>query len=276
MNRAERDTTRVVQSWLEEGVDRIPDRVLDAVEALLPANPQRREGWLSRRLRNLNRRNVGFGLAAAIVIGAAAIGVVSIGPRNVGTAPPIPSATVLLLEGGVLEPGFYALEGFPARIVFEVPDDFVPCGISEEERGICPADEGDRAASLGFLVVENVVEEPCSELLRDPPPASLDELVAAISSLDGFEATPAVDVSIDGVAGKRFVVTAPSRLGCQWLTWSAAERINGVGVGEVNELTILDIDGSFLMVALAHFPTDPPRASLGELRQVVESIRVDR
>ena len=71
MNRSERDTTRIVRSWLEEGADRIPDRVLDAVEAQLPATRQRREGWLARRLRNLNRRNVGFGLAAAIVIGAA-------------------------------------------------------------------------------------------------------------------------------------------------------------------------------------------------------------
>lgn len=276
MNRSERDTTRIVRSWLEEGADRIPDRVLDAVEAQLPATRQRREGWLARRLRNLNRRNVGFGLAAAIVIGAAAFGLASIGPRNVGSPSPIPDATVLPLESDVLEPGFYALDGFPARLVFNVPDGFVPCGMSEDERGICPAGEGNRAAALGVMVVENVVEEPCSDVLRAPPPASLDELVAAISSLEGFEATPPVDVSIDGVAGKRFVVTAPSRLRCQYLTWSGAERINGVGVGEVNEVTILDIDGSFLMVALAHFPTDPPRESLAVLREVAASIRVDR
>jgi hypothetical protein len=276
LNRTERDATRVVRSWLEEGADRIPDRVLDAVEAQLPANPQRRAGWLSRRLSMLNRRNVGFGLAAAIVVGAAAFGVASIGPLNVGTKPPIPEAETLPLESKVLEPGFYALEGFPARLVSDVPDGFVPCGMSEAERGICPAGEGARAAALGVMVVENVVQEPCSDVLRDPPPASLDELVAAISSLEGFEATPAVDVSIDGVAGKQFVVTAPGRLRCQYLTWSGAERINGVGVGEVNELTILDIDGSFLMVALAHFPTDPPRESLAVLREVAESIRVDR
>jgi hypothetical protein len=276
LNRTERDTTRVVRSWLEEGADRIPDRVLDAIEAQLPAIRQRREGWLSRRLRNLNRRHVGYGLAAAIVVGAAAFGVANTGPRNVGTPSPIPEAEILPPESGVLAPGWYSIEGFPARILLDVPDGFVPCGISDEERGICPAGEGDRAAALSVSVVTNVVEETCDDVLRDPPPASLDELVAAISSLNDFEATPAVDVSIDGVPGKRFVVTAPDGFGCQWLTWSTAERANGVGSGEVNELTILNVDGSFLMVALAHFPTDPPRESLLTLRQVVESIRIDR
>ncbi|HEX6128698.1 MAG TPA: hypothetical protein VF071_06730, partial [Candidatus Limnocylindria bacterium] len=161
-------------------------------------------------------------------------------------------------------------------IVFDVPAGFAPCWDSGLEQAICPAGEGNLAPVLGFLVVENVVEQPCSELLRDPPPDSLEELVAAISSLDGFEATPAVDVSIDGVAGKRFVVTAPDSLGCQRLTWSTAERTNGVGIGEVNELTIFDIDGSFVMVSLAHFPTDPPRQSLLALREVVDSIRISR
>ena len=276
MKRNERDTTRVVRSWLDEGADRIPERVLDAVEERLRETRQSRPGWLARRLPILNRRHVGYGIAAAIVIGAAAIGVANVGPRNVGTAPPTPEPTVLPLESGELAPGPYTLQDFPAGIVFDVPAGFVPCSQSAVEQAICPAGEGNLAPTLGFLLVENVVEEPCSELLRDPPPDSLEELVAAISSLDGFEATAAVDVSIDGVAGKRFVVTAPDSLGCERLTWSTAQRTNGVGIGEVNELTILDIDDSFVMVSLAHFPTDPPRESLFALRQVVESVRISR
>lgn len=276
MKRNERDATRVVRSWLDEGADRIPERILDAVEERLRETRQRRPGWLARRLPILNRRHVGYGIAAAIVIGAAAFGVTNIGPRTVGTAPPTPEPDVLPRSSSVLAPGPYTLRGFPAGIVFDVPAGFVPCSLSAVEQGLCPEGEGDLAPTLGFLVVENVVEEPCSELLREPPPGSLEELVAAISSLDGFEATPVVDVSIDGVAGKRFVVTAPDSLGCERRTWSTAERTNGVGIGEVNELTILDIDGSFVMVSLAHFPTDPPRESLVALRQVAESIRISR
>jgi hypothetical protein len=276
LRRNQRDTTRVVRSWLDEGADRIPERVLDAVEARLGETRQRRPGWLARRLPILNRRHVGYGIAAAIVIGAAAVGAASIGPRNVGTAPPTPEPAVLPDEGGELAPGPYTLRDFPAGIVFDVAAGFVPCWDSGLEQAICPAGEGNLAPMLGFLLVENVVEEPCSTVLRDPPPGSVEELVAAISSLEGFEATAAADVSIDGVTGKRFVVTAPDSLGCQRLTWSTAERINGVGIGEVNELTILDIDGAFVMVSLAYFPTDPPRQSLADLRQVVESIRISR
>ena len=38
----DRDVTRIVRSWLEEGVTALPDRVLDDVLDQLPATPQRR------------------------------------------------------------------------------------------------------------------------------------------------------------------------------------------------------------------------------------------
>ena len=42
---SDRDTTRIVRSWLEEGVTELPDRVLDAVLDELPATHQRRVTW---------------------------------------------------------------------------------------------------------------------------------------------------------------------------------------------------------------------------------------
>jgi hypothetical protein len=280
MNRSGRDLNHVVRSWLEEGADRIPDRVLDAVEASLPATGQRRAGPLAGTWALLSRRSVRYGLAGAVIAGAVAFGAWSALPHKVGSEPtphgPPPEANPLPLDGRELAPGPYTLEGFPAGIVFDLPAGFMPCTSNRLEQGICPTAEGNLAPALAFVLVENVVREPCSDLLRDPAPGSVDEFVGAISSLSGFEATSAVDVSIDGFSGKRFVVTAPSSLGCQRRTWSTAQRINGVGVGEVNELTILEIDGAFVMVSLAHFPTDPPRQSLMALREVVDSIRIWR
>jgi hypothetical protein len=280
VSRSERDTTRIVRSWLEDGADRIPDRVLDAVEAVLPANPQRRARWLTRMWTRRNPRWVGYSIAAAALVGAAVFGALSFVPPDIGTRPtpnaPTPEPTVLPLDGSELAPGSYTLRGFPARIVFDLPEGFAPCSGSVVEQGICPAGEGNLAPALGFLLVENVVEEPCSDLLRNPPPDSVEDFVTAISSLDGFEATPGVEVSIDGVTGWRFVVTAPSSIGCERLTWSTAQRTNGVGLGEVNELTILEIDSAYVMVSIAHFPTDPPRQSLLALRAIVDSIRISR
>jgi hypothetical protein len=283
MKRTDRDATRIVRSWLEEGADRIPDRVLDAVQAQLPATHQRRASRLARMWTLLSGRSVGYGIAAAVIVGAAAFGVANTIPRDTGSGPtpepvaPTPEPTVLPLGDADLAPGSYTLEGFRARIVFDVPVGFFSCSLSVVEQSICAAGGGDRTPpALSFLIVENVVEEPCSDILRDPPPDSVDDFVAAISSLDEFEATAAVDVSIDGFSGKKFMVTAPSRINCDLLTWATPDRTNGVGLGEVNELTILDVDGATVMIAIAHFPSYPPPETLSTLRQIVDSIRISQ
>ena len=50
----DRDVTRIVRSWLEEGVTTLPDRVLDDVLDRLPSTRQRRAWWPARRLREMN------------------------------------------------------------------------------------------------------------------------------------------------------------------------------------------------------------------------------
>ena len=52
----DRDTTRLVRSWLEEGATALPDRVLDAVLDQVPATPQRRSWWPARRSADMNNR----------------------------------------------------------------------------------------------------------------------------------------------------------------------------------------------------------------------------
>ena len=67
----EPEDTRIIRSWLEEGVMALPDRVLDSVLDQLPATPQRRvrrPAWRS------NTMAIPIRLAAA----AAAIGVLSV------------------------------------------------------------------------------------------------------------------------------------------------------------------------------------------------------
>src|SRR5690606_36009570 len=89
------DTTRIVRSWLDEGVTQLPDRVLDAVLDQVPATPQRRVTWWpARRLSTMNT-TLKFGLAAVVVAVAALIGINSLGtPSNVGGPGPAPDPTV--------------------------------------------------------------------------------------------------------------------------------------------------------------------------------------
>ena len=94
----DRETTRVVRSWLDEGVTKLPDRVLDAVLDQVPATPQRRSGWSAWRS---YRMNTYLKLAAAV---AAVLVVAVVGyqllPGRGGfggqpTLPPSPSPSLL-------------------------------------------------------------------------------------------------------------------------------------------------------------------------------------
>ena len=99
----DRDVTRIVRSWLEEGATALPDRVLDTVLDQLPATPQRRAWWPARRFQEMNTyAKVAIAAAAVVVVAVAAIGM-SVIPRPGGvgglsaaltpTAPPTPVLT---------------------------------------------------------------------------------------------------------------------------------------------------------------------------------------
>jgi hypothetical protein len=88
----DRETTRVVRSWLDEGVTRLPDRLLDAVLAQVPTTRQRRLNWLARRFPIMTSINIRFGIAGAAVIVALILGATLL-PRSVAS-PPLLTPTV--------------------------------------------------------------------------------------------------------------------------------------------------------------------------------------
>ncbi len=93
--RSERDTTRIVRSWLEGGSTAVPDRVLDAVLAELPSTPQRRSTWSRWRFQRVTTvKRIAVGAAVIAVV----VGVSVLGPRSgvpgVGSpVSPAPSAS---------------------------------------------------------------------------------------------------------------------------------------------------------------------------------------
>lgn len=94
----DRETTRIVRSWLEEGVTALPDRVLDTVLDQLPATPQRRSWWPAWRTNPMNTYAKLLAAAAAILV-VAVVGYQFL-PRNGGsggqpTIAPSPSPALL-------------------------------------------------------------------------------------------------------------------------------------------------------------------------------------
>lgn len=284
----DRETTRIVRTWLEEGVTTLPERVLDNVLDQLPATHQRRSWWPPRRSPQMSRLMLTTTAAAAVLVAVILgynlipdTGGVGAQPTPPPTPSPSASASPRLLstaDGGDLSPGSYILRGFPVGISFEVPAAWVSCSLSPVEQGICYTPTGDPPTALGFLIVDNVVADPCSadeEGLDPPVGRSVDDLVTAISGLDGFKATAPLDVVVDGHPGKEFTVTAPNDPGCALKTWATSNRTNGVAPGEVNLLRILDVNGTRVMISGAYHPSSPAAAEgLAALRQVMASVRI--
>lgn len=285
--RTDREATRIVRSWLEEGRTALPDHVLDAVLDELPATRQRLAWWPAWRFAQNNAyAKVAVGMAFVAVIAIVAIrflpGIEGVGAPSATPSPtlsPTPEASpsVLPPDGGPLPPGTYSLSSFPVGISFEVPEGWGACSVSAVEQAVCSRTSN---SSLSFLIVENVVADPCdgSEARLDPPVGpSVDDLVSAISSLDGFEATAPRDITVDGFDGRDFTVTAPASAGvCDLRTWATADRINGVSAGEVNLLRVLDVNGTRIVIAGAYQPGDPTASeTLSALRQIRDSVRIE-
>lgn len=275
----DRDTTRLVRSWLDEGVTALPDRVLDAVLDQIPTTRQRRRAWPSWRIGGLTvfpRLS-----AAATAVALLAVVAVTLLPLLVPGGGPKPSPSASSEPTPVTSPtepvetplpaGRYSIEGYPVGISFTVPDGWKWCISHRYEAGPCRI-HGN--GSVQFVLVANVVADTCSPALANPPVGpSVDDLVAALTSLQGFTATEPVGTSVDGYAGKEFTLTATNVRGCDLHTWATSERVNIVALGEASLVRILDVGGTRVVMA-GPYPRGAADAeeAIAAMRQVMDSV----
>ena len=229
-------------------------------------------------------------IAAAVVAVVAFVGYQVISGPSVGDQSPSPSASVAPsdLSGDLpsalpvapdqaLSAGTYTLgDGFPVSITFVVPAGWVSCSQGPVDQGVCKeSTDTEPGSGVGFLIVENVVADPCTGQLLDPPVGpSVDDLVAAISSLEGFEATAPMDINVDGFDGKQFTLTSPADATCELKTWATESRTNGVGPDEVNLLRILNVDGVRVVIN-GGYQTGTSEEQLAAIQQVIASVHIE-
>ena len=208
-------------------------------------------------------------------------------PTSVAPASPTSTAADVprLPSAGEVEPGTYVYAGPPIAGVRQVTFD-IPAGWTSDrgafllkEFAAPPAGVG-----LGLWIIGDVYADPCAWLGSevDPPPTSLDELVAAFVSHRG--ASDPVVVSVDGYAGKRIELRVPDDVAfadCdrgEFRSWTDPRVAGGgrfhQGPGQIDELYILDVEGTVLVIGGAHFPGSR-REDVDELHQMVETIRIE-
>jgi hypothetical protein len=288
----DRDVTRIVRSWLEDGTTALPDRVLDKVLDQLPATRQRRALWPARRLNDMNNA-LKFAIAAAAVVVASVVGINllpsqgGIGGRGAPASPPpspsqsaavTPTASGVALRDGALTPGTYVFEPCTAP----------PCPISDESihlaidvpsgwSGVVPAavwiDENAApgGAALGIGFGGNLPRDPCTTVDLIDTGSTVDGFANAIANHPVLDATDPVDVSLDGYSGKYIDLHLPTDLStcAEFRPWEPG--IYAQGPSHQWHLWILDVAGTRVVVQAMDYPgTSPQRRA--ELRAMVDSI----
>lgn len=193
-----------------------------------------------------------------------------------------------------LEPGTYFIDpdsdpSTPLRVVYEVPVE----GWSQWFGAVKFAEDGH--VMINITTVVNLVRDGCRDHSWADPPVgpSVDDLAVALADLAPFRVSSAPkDVTMYGYRGKYLELTAPDLqfegddfTGCvdgNLLSWVApidvaeGERgaFHGYNAEPVEEFWILDVDGTRLVIE-ANWSAGSPPEDLAELREILDSIRIE-
>lgn len=291
----EPEVTRVVRSWLAEGADRMPERVLDSVMDRLPTTPQRRPSWPARRFSTMSTpARLGVAAAAIAVVAIAGYAVL---PRNASVGVPTPTASPspipsTITSGGLekgLAAGTYRVgDPFVQPFAITLPSTWYPKALVPGDVEFAKPDPTDGNSWPAWIVidrVENVFADPCHAdggPISPPVPSTVDGYVTALTRLVGVPAGPVTDAVIDGHPGKTFVLTNSidgESVGCSgggmlslW-TFKGASGTGGAATpgGATDHIWVIDVDGTPIVIDGETFPDTPP-AFVQEIEQIVQGL----
>lgn len=299
----ETDPTRVVRSWLADGVTELPDRVLDAVLDQLPATPQRRATpWPVRRLTSMNAA-MRFAVAAALVVavgigayvmagGAPPVGGPEGSPTPSPTATPrprltptpeptpLPEPTLLPQDGRLVEGTYILTDPFDLQISVPLPDGWRVWGAQSPDGAALYTESPDPPAGRGLVIgrVTNLYADPCDANAGFvDPPEGIRELAEALAAQPRTEAGEITDVTIAGYSGVEVTYRAtiatdecPGTIH-RWI-WTQGPR--QALVAENDRVWILDVDGNRLVIDMFWFDSATDE-ELAEIVDIVEAIEIE-
>jgi hypothetical protein len=279
----DRDTTRIVRSWLRTDEYESADRVLDAVLDQLDTTPQRRVTWWPvRRFPEMNT-TVRIALAAAAIFIVAIVGTsILMSGENVGgpggTPGPSPTSTSTPqpLGNGPLDSGTVVASPHDSiTVYFTVPEGWE--GFSET--CILPVTGTTAPDGMGICFLEvigGLYSDPChpSSQADIPIGPSVDEFANALTEQTAYEATTPTDVTLGGYPGKRVDLQLPTDVdSCgEFYPWNGS--IYAQGPDNQWQVWILDVDGTRFVIVSSFFPgtTAEDRA---EQQAIVDSMRIE-
>lgn len=290
----DRDTTRIVRSWLRAEENDSADRVLGTVLDRLDTTPQRRTTWWPARRPTFMNRMLTIGGAAAAVILAVVLGVQLLGsPAGTGGRGGEPSPTI---ETPVPSPSVAEPSADPSTANLSLPE--YPIAITAT---VSAADwSGD--PSGGVLIKGNldppapdgaglitfvdsgyyVYGDPCdwSSTRPDTPSTTVDDLIAALVAQASRDASEPADITVDGYSGTAITLHVPEDADftacddgrfASWATPSEEAARYHQAPGQIDNLWILDVEGHVVIIDWGYYEATPQDV-VDELRAIVESI----
>jgi hypothetical protein len=289
----DRDTTRIVRSWLEEGRTTLPDWVRDDVFDRLPATPQRRSrGTAWRFLTMPTLAKAALAAAAVIVV---AVGALAFLQRPTGpAATPTPSPTLtaapsvgirMMPRLGLVPPGTYRM-GEEASIVLTVPSGWTGSAgdMYAKSIGTDLRKHRDQPGELQVWVdASDGIKVYPSVCGSDPRPVgpTVDDFVTALRAQEGSETSDPVDVTIGGRVVQRFEISFGQ--GVDFATCadgiarvSFSEAYGYIATSEPTTATVymVQTDAGRIVFGFGH-TDDATDADIAELDAMVESMVIE-
>jgi hypothetical protein len=216
-----------------------------------------------------NRRRMGMAAAAVIgVIGVAGIALAINNTSEDDDEAPSPAVqpTVAATTTVAPTPGTFVMSG--VRLTFAVP-----AGWSDNDWYVDKLGS-DPSFGVVFNHMVNIYRDSCFAPLVYPPVGpTVDDLASAWADLPGFDATAPIDITVDGFHGKQVEFTVPDydeevcKDGMFKLTSSGDGDWWAQGPNQHNQVWILDINGTRIVIIAAYFPDTSPqdRAAIDEI-----------
>ena len=278
----QRDIGTVLERWLVDGVDQMPDRVyltiLDRVERERQRPSWRLHPW---RIPTMNTPLKLVLIGAALVAALAAGAVFVAGGPNQGvvvtptpTVAPTPTPVPPSLPNGNLAPGTYTAHPLPGMTwTITVPagwvgsdDWFVSYDLAPDVHSVSVGGPTDN---------EGIPTDSCAAA-GTRPAASVDEFIAAVQARKDWTVSAPVDVTVSGYSGTRIDLEVPALLTCEngsdymVLAMPDGAGYRAYGPNTRFRLWILDIDGKPIVI-FRNTSSDSPATRVSEGDAIVET-----
>ena len=172
----------------------------------------------------------------------------------------------------------------PMRVLYTIPADGWLGWTGTFKPGVVPPGAEVRVG-VSIVSVTNLVVDGCADhTLADPPVGpTVDDLATALAALPPFVVTsPPKAVTLDGYSGVRLELSVPEMdfsqcVNGELISWDApvlSYPFHGYLPRLIEEFTILDVQGSRLVVVASWVPDSSPE-DVAEMRAVIDSIQIE-